>query len=157
MITLRRTLAVGLGVLGAYYAVIGAITLANLPSATHRWIELSRDQDFRFDFPIWFVLIGAGSGLVALLGLVTAVRAVRMARGEDVRWGALAVVAPVIHFPWFVYRAIATGAPVFPAFQTSPALRVFAMRCGLICAAYALAWVVTRVSVARPSSGEFVQ
>ena len=144
MLMLRRTLAVGLAVLGAYYAIIGSITLLNLPAVTHRWIELSRDPDFRFDFPIWFVLIGSGAVMVALLGIVTTVRAIRMTRDEDVRWGALALVAPVIHFPWFVYRAIATGAPVFPAFQSSPALRIFALRCAVVCAAYVVVWALTR-------------
>jgi hypothetical protein len=50
MSMLRRTVAAALALLGAYYAVSEVITLASLPSVTHRWIELSGDADFRFDF-----------------------------------------------------------------------------------------------------------
>jgi len=157
MITLRRTLAVGLAVLGAYYTFIGAITLANLPSVTHRWIELSGDVDFRADFGSFQVMIGTGAALVTLLGIVTVLRAMRMLRGHQVRWGVVAVAAPFLHVPWLMYRAIGTGAPVFPALAASPTLRLFAARCVVVCATYALAWVVTRLSVAHPSSGKLAR
>jgi hypothetical protein len=151
MTMLRRTLAVGLAVFGAYYTIIGAITLLNLSAVTHRWIELSGDVDFRSDFKIFQVMIGAGAAMVTLLGIVTVLRAVRMLLGHQVRWGVVAVAAPLLHVPWLMYRAIGTGAPVFPA------LRLFATRSVVVCAAYALAWVVTRLSVARPSSGRLAR
>ena len=154
---LRRTLAVGLAVLGAYYTIIGAIALLNLSAVTHRWVELSGDVDFRADFQAFEVMIGTGVALVTLLGIVTVLRAMRMLLGHQVRWGVVAVAAPFLHGPWLMYRAIGTGAPVFPALAVSPALRLFATRCVVVCAAYALAWVLTRLSVADPSSGRLAQ
>jgi hypothetical protein len=157
MITLRRTLAVGLAVLGAYYTIMGTIVLLNLSAVTHRWIELSGDVDFRADFQVFQVMIGTGAAMVTLLGVVTVWRAMRMLLGHQVRWGVVAVAAQFLHVPWLMYRAIGTGAPVFPALAASPALRLFATRSVVVCAAYALAWVVTRSSVARLSSGKLAR
>jgi hypothetical protein len=141
---LRRIFAVALVVLGVYYAGRGCITLLRLPAVTHRWIELSGDPDFRLDYQMFLMLIGAGAVMVALLGTVTAWRALRMARADDVRWGALTVAAPLIHVPWLIYRAIATGAPVSPSLQASASLRMFAMRSVVVCVAYVIAWALTR-------------
>jgi hypothetical protein len=41
-------------------------------------------------------------------------------------------------------QVIATGAPIFPAFEANHRLRLFALRCGAVCAAYVLAWALTR-------------
>lgn len=144
MLILRRTLAAALAVLGVYYTARGAITLAELSSVTHRWIELSGDRDFRYDFEQFRLLIGTGAALVTLLGVITVWRALRMLLGRPVRWGVVVVAAPFLHAPWLMYRAIGTGAPVFPALHASPALRVFAMRCVIVCATYMVAWALTR-------------
>ena len=141
---LRRTLAAGLAVLGVHYTASGAITLLNLPAVTHRWVELSGDIDFRADFQSFQLMIGTGAAMVTLLGIVTALRAVPMLLGHQVRWGIVAIAAPFLHVPWLMYRAIATGAAVFPALERSPAVRVFATRCVVVCVAYMLAWALTR-------------
>jgi hypothetical protein len=144
MSVVRRVLGAALAVIGMFYATRGAMTLASLPSVTHRWIELSGDIDFRSDFQTFQLMIGTGAALVTLLGVATVLRAVRMLLGHPVRWGVLAAAAPFLHLPWLMYRAIGTGAAVFPALERSPALRLFAMRCAVVCAAYVVAWALTR-------------
>ena len=61
MTVIRRIVALGLAVLGAYYAIHGSLTLLNLPGVTRRWIALSGDPDFRLDFEIFAMSIGLGA------------------------------------------------------------------------------------------------
>ena len=152
MLMLRCTLVAALAVIGLYYAARGAMTLLSLPAVTHRWIELSGDIDFRSDFQSFQLMIGTGAAMVTLLGVVTVLGALRMLLGQQVRWGVVAVAAPILHVPWLMYRAIGTGAPVLPALERSPALRVFATRCVVVCVAYMLAWALTRYQSLRPAA-----
>ena len=148
----RRVLGAALVVIGMYYTARGAITLLNLPAVTDRWIALSGDIDFRSDFQSFQLMIGTGAAMVTLLGLVTVFGGLRTFLGRPVRWGAIAVAAPFLHVPWLMYRAIGTGAPVLPALERSPGLRVFATRCVVVCVAYILAWALTRYQSLRPAA-----
>lgn len=145
MTVARKAVAISLAMLGAYYAILGSFTLLNLPDVTRRWIQLSGDPDFRFDVGLFTMWIGFGAAIVVLLGLATAACGIGTAIGRT--WGArywigLAIAAPLIHFPWFMYRVIATGTR--PRAEAALGIRAFAIRCAAICAVYALAWVLTR-------------
>jgi len=145
MTVLRKAVALSLAVIGTYYAWLASFTLLTLPETTRRWIYLSNDADFRLDYEILLIYFGVGAVLVLVLGLATAVCGMRTVAGRPVSpryWIALAIAAPLIHFPWFMYRVIASGR--LPREAAWPGLRTVAIRFGVICAAYILTCILTR-------------
>ena len=154
MHALRIILAISLAVLGAYYTALGTVTLFDLSHATTQWIELSGDPDFKFDFGFFRMCIGIGALAVSLLGIATTTCAVGTMigrRGAFKYWVVLAIAAPVIHFPWFFYKVISTGA--LPRSDAALSTRAVGFRFLVICIAYILACVLTRRdSVTRTAS-----
>jgi hypothetical protein len=143
MTVLRNLLAIAIASLGTIYAVRGTLALMSLSDVTNRWIQLSGDPDFRFDADLFRALIGSGAAAVLLFGLATAACGVRTAMGRagtSKYWTGLAIAAPLIHFPWFTYRVIATGKRA--GWQSS--VRWNAICFIAVCAAYVLAWALTR-------------
>jgi hypothetical protein len=147
---LRTVVVLCLAMLGVYYAVLGTTTLLNLTDVTWRWIQLSGDSDFRFDFNPFMTAIGLGALGVSLLGLGTTVCGMSSAAGRPVSsvyWGALAVAALFVHAPWFLYRIVATGR--MSRSDATAGIQAVAIRFAVVCLAYALAWALTR----RDSAG----
>jgi hypothetical protein len=138
-------LAVSLAILGAYYTALGAVTLLDLSDVTARWIALSGDADFRYDFRVFMFCIGIGALAVSLFGIATTTCGVGTAAGRPRAcryWMALAIAAPLIHFPWFLYRVVSTGT--LPRSEAAIINRANAVRFLVICLAYVLASVLTR-------------
>jgi hypothetical protein len=138
-------LAISLAVLGADYAWLGTATLFNLSDVTRRWIELSGDADFKLDFQFFMICSGIGALAVSLLGFATAACGVGTVAGWTRvfrAWMILAIAAPLIHFPWFLYRVISTGT--LPRSEAALSIRAVAIRFVVICVAYLLAGVLTR-------------
>jgi hypothetical protein len=149
MLLLRRALAILLAGLGSYYVIVGSVTVMTLPSVTNRWIALSGDPDFKFDFGLFAMLIAMGAVMVAWLGIATVLRGVNTALAQPVTassagWGVLAIGALLLHIPWVVYREIATGSPAIPRSEANAEIRLFVIRCVVICVTYALMWALTR-------------
>jgi hypothetical protein len=145
MTVVRKILAIALALLGAQYVVRASATLIALPDVTARWIQLSGDPDFKFDYNLFAICIGVGAAAVLTMGLATAALGIAEAAGREVRnryWIALAIAAPLIHFPWFLYRRIALGT--LPRGQVEIALQPVAVRFAVITAVYMLAWAVMR-------------
>jgi hypothetical protein len=138
-------LAISLAILGAYYTALGTVTLFDLSDVTTRWIALSGDADFRFDFQFFMLCIGIGALAVSLFGIATTTCGVGTAAGRPRAfryWIVLAIAAPLIHFPWFLYRVISTGT--LPRSEAALITRADAVRFLVICAAYVLAAILTR-------------
>ena len=141
--TLLALLAVALACLGAYYAIVSVQVLVNLSDVTNRWIQLSGDSDFRWDFEPFKAMIGSGAAAVLVFGIGTVMCGIRAASGRLVRaryWVALAMAAPLVHFPWFVYKLIATGRR--PGWDLTA--RSVAIRLVVICVAYAITCALVR-------------
>src|SRR5262245_27052162 len=152
----KRAVAIMLALLGAYYAWLGSRTLLHLQAHTQRWIALSGDPDFRFDFSLFALTIGTGASLVAMLGAASVLCAFALLRGRP--WSErsaviLAIAALLVHAPWFMYRVIATG--YLPRGLAAEPIRAFGLRVLVICAQYFVVWVVQREDdpqhLARPA------
>lgn len=138
---LRRLVLVVLAGIGAYYTALGAFTLVTLPSVTSRWIELSRDPDFKYDYWLFLQMIGFGALAVGLLGAFTVTEAIRTLRSRGpAAWAFLAVTVALLHIPWFFYRLIATGGRE----SAKAEMLMFAARGGVITLMYVLAWLLSR-------------
>ena len=138
-------LAISLAILGAYYTALGTVTLFDLSGVTARWIALSGDSDFRLDSQFFTLCIGMGAMAVSLFGIATTTCGVGTAGGRPGAfnyWMVLAIAAPLIHFPWFLYRLISTGT--LPRSQAALITRADVVRFLVICLAYVLASVLTR-------------
>ena len=146
----RRTLGTLFSMLGTYYCILSALTLARLPSVTADWVARSGDPDFKCDAGYFMVLIGVGSVLAGAFGYRTALKGVRAARGWRESWLELAVAAPLLHWCWLLFRRIGTG--VLDREAQAAALRDNALWFGVICLAYFVMWIVMRKG-ASPSAG----
>lgn len=138
-------LAISLAILGAYYTALGTVTLFDLSDVTTRWIALSGDPDFRLDSQFFTLCIGMGAMAVSLFGIATTTCGAGTAAGRPRAfryWMVLAIAAPLIHFPWFLYRVISTGT--LSRSEAALATRADAVRFLIICVAYVLAAVLTR-------------
>ena len=147
---MTNAVLVFLAIVGTYYVGLGGFVLLNLNDVTAAWIEHSNDPDFRYDFRNFKLLTGVGAMAVSMLGVATVACAMRTVTGRVVpakAWIVLAVAAPLIHFPWLLYRVIGTGT--LPRAEAALSIRAVAIRFGVVCAAYLLASVLTR-RAARP-------
>ena len=141
--TLRMVMAISLAVLGVYYALLGTSTLLNLTDVTWRWIRLSGDPDFKFDFELFRMFIALGALGISVLGLATVACGAVTASGRGVApgyWAALAMAALFLHVPWFLYRVVGTGLRTDSATE----IRAVAIRFAAVCMAYVFAWALTR-------------
>ena len=145
----RRTLGTLFSMLGTYYCILSALTLARLPSVTADWIVRSGDPDFKHDARLFMVLIAVGAVLTGAFGYRSVVKGIRAARGERESWLGLALSAPLLHWCWFLFRRIATGALDREAQEM--AMRINALWFGAICLAYVVMWIVMRPG-ASPSA-----
>jgi hypothetical protein len=148
---IRRTLGGLFALLGLYYCVLSALTLARLPSVTTRWIQRSGDPDFKADYPVFMVWIAIGALLVGAFGCASAVKGVAAARGARDSWLALALGSPLLHWFWFLYRTVGNG--VLERAAQASAQRHNGLRFGAICLAYLVMWILVRPrdAPARPA------
>jgi hypothetical protein len=140
--TIRKALGGLLSLLGVYYCVVSVRTLLRLPNITERWIQLSGDPDFKYDYGMFLTWIGTGAVLVGVLGFRTAVKGVAAAQGRGDSWLWLAISALSLHWFWFLYRTIGTG--LLGREAQAIAQRENAIRFGTICTAYLLMWIIMR-------------
>lgn len=153
MSLLKSLVSAVLLVVGGYYAFLGASSLLNLVGVTDRWIQLSGDPAFKYDFGIFLLLIGLGAFAVGSLGVTTAFQAIRTLKSQDPvgGWGALAVMVTLLHVPWLLYRLVATGG--LSQSEATSELLAFATRSLLISAVYVLAWMLNRRRFASLTAG----
>jgi hypothetical protein len=135
-------------VLGAYYCALGVLTLVRLPDVTRQWIERSGDPDFKYDYDLFMALSGVGATLIAVLGWRTVVKGVATARGQHPSWLGPAIAALLLHWFWFLYRVMGSG--MLDRQDRFIAQRSTAIQFGIVCAGYALLWLLNR----RPNRNE---
>ena len=138
----RRALGGLFALLGVYYCALGATVLLDLGDVTRAWIVRSGDADFRLDYDLFVRLSATGAGLIVLLGWRTAVLGVATARGRVRSWSWLAVSAVPLHFVWWAYRVVGSGAlgrEGVAAERLSSGLQF-----GAVCLGYLLLWGMSR-------------
>lgn len=141
----ERVVALAFAALGLYFAFLGTRTLARLMEVTDRWVYLSGDADFKADRSQFAVMIALGACAVAVFGAATVHASWRWwrCRVTQRHWLVLALIAPLLHAPWFMYRIIATWR--LPRFLAADALRIVGFRFVVICACYFLAWAFIEI------------
>jgi hypothetical protein len=142
VVTARRVGGAAFAVVGALYVWRGTLALMRLRPVVEHWTQSSGDPDFRYDTNTFIAYVGAGALSVAALGAATVWNGVAAARGRHSRWLALAIAALPIHWFWWMYRIIGTGALGRAAHDA--ARRDTAVQFGIVCAAYWVMWVLTR-------------
>jgi hypothetical protein len=145
---MRKALAALFTVLGAYYCALGVLTLVRLPGVTRRWIELSGDPDFKYDYGTFVMLSGVGATLIAVLGWRTFVKGMATARGRSTSWLGPALATVPLHSFWLLYRIIGSGT--LDRQSQVATLRTSAIQFGIVCVGYFLLWVMSH----RPNRQE---
>lgn len=141
---IRRTLGALFAILGAYYCAVGGSVLVRLPSVTNRWIERSGDADFRLGYDLFVALGGVGAALILVLGWRSIVQGLATASGGRPSWSWLAISAVPLHFVWWMYRVVGSGAlgrDGIAAERFSSAVQF-----GVVCVSYLLLWGMNRWS-----------
>lgn len=140
----RRALGSIFTLLGAYYCLLGVLTLVRVPDVTRRWIEQSGDPDFKYDYGLFMMLSGLGATLIAVLGWRTVVKGMTTARGLRASWLGLAIAAIPLHWFWFLYRII--GAGILDRHGQTMVQRTAAIQFGTACIGYIVLGVIGRRS-----------
>jgi len=141
---IRRTLGALFALLGVYDAALGAIVLVSLPSVTRTWIERSGDADFRLDYDFFVALSGVGAALILVFGWRTVILGIATARGRIPSWSWLATLAVPLHFVWWVYRVVGSGALGRDGIADERLSS--GIQFAVVCAGYLLLWGLNRRS-----------